>query len=71
MDVSALQTLIANLGFPIACVIAMFYMWNKEREDHKAEMLKVTEAINNNTKVVTQLVESLRLAGTVTGAHEK
>ena len=66
-----MQTLIANLGFPIACVVAMFYMWNKEREDHKAEMLKVTEAINNNTKVVTQLVESLRNAGSVMGAHEK
>lgn len=59
MDVSALQTLIANLGFPIACVIAMFWMWNKEREDHKAEIQEVTKAIENNTIAVTKLLEKL------------
>lgn len=59
MDVGALQTLIANLGFPIACVIAMFYMWNKEREDHKEEIQEVTKAVENNTIAVTKLVEKL------------
>lgn len=59
MDGGALQTLISNLGFPIACVIAMFYMWNKEREDHKAEMQEVTKAVENNTIAVTKLVEKL------------
>ena len=59
MDVSALQTLIGQLGFPIACVIAMFFMWNKEREDHKAEISEVTKAVENNTVAVTKLVERL------------
>lgn len=59
MDVGAVQTLIGNLGFPIACVIAMFIMWNKEREDHKNEMTEVTKAIENNTIAVTKLVEKL------------
>ena len=59
MDIGAVQTLIGNLGFPIACVIAMFWMWNKEREDHKAEMQEVTKAIENNTLALTTLVAKL------------
>lgn len=56
MDVGALNTLISNMGFPIACVIAMFYMWNKERESHKEESDKWVEAINNNTMVMKELL---------------
>ena len=55
MDIGAIQSLIANLGFPIACVIAMFWMLNKESENHKEEMQKVTEALNNNTLELTEL----------------
>ena len=60
MDPSAISSLIGTLGFPIACVIAMFYMWNKERDDHKSEMEKVTQALNNNTIALTKLEELLR-----------
>ena len=49
MDIQTITTLIGSLGFPIAACIACFSMLNKEREEHKAEMAKVTEAINNNT----------------------
>ena len=59
MDMGAVQTLIGNLGFPIACVIAMFIMWNKEREDHKQEMTQISKAIENNTLALTQLVDLL------------
>lgn len=55
MDVGVLTQLISTLGFPIACVIAMFYFWNKEREDHKQEMQNMTEALNNNTLVLTKI----------------
>ena len=60
MDVGAISSMIGTLGFPIACVIAMFYMWNKEREDHKEEMAKVTEALNNNTVALTRLESVLK-----------
>ena len=60
MDAGALQTMIGTLGFPIACVIAMFVMWNKERDDHKSEMDKVTQALNNNTLALTKIEELLR-----------
>ena len=55
MDVSMVTEFINGVGFPIACVIAMFYMMNKESENHKEEMQKVTEALNNNTLALTEL----------------
>ncbi len=70
MDPGALTTIISNLGFPIACVIAMFWMWNKEREDHKSEMREVTEAIKNNTLAVNSLVNRLS-AVEESGRHEQ
>lgn len=62
MDVSLMTQLIGSLGFPIACVIAMFYMWNKEREDHKAEIDQVRTALENNTLALTKIEEILRHA---------
>lgn len=55
MDIGVITQLISSMGFPIACVIAMFYFWNKEREDHKAEMQKMTEALNNNTLALIKI----------------
>ena len=55
MDVNIVTQLIANLGFPIACVVALFWSWSKEREDHRQEMQAMTEALNNNTVALTKL----------------
>lgn len=59
MEVDVLTTIISNVGFPIACVIAMFYMWNKEREAHKEETDRLAQAINNNTVVMQQVLNKL------------
>lgn len=55
MGVDVITQLIGSMGFPIACVIAMFFFWNKEREDHKVEMQKMTEALNNNTLALVKI----------------
>lgn len=57
--VETISRIISNVGFPIACVIAMFYMWEKERQEHKAEAEKFVEAINNNTSVMQRLIEKI------------
>lgn len=59
MDVTAIVQIVSNLGVPVACMVAMFWMLNKEREDHRLESEKFVEAINNNTVVMTKLVERL------------
>lgn len=63
MDITAITAFIQNLGFPVACVVAMFYMLNKEREDHKAEADKWTEAIHNNTLAMIQLSDYIKTNG--------
>lgn len=55
LDLQTITTLIGSLGFPIAACIACFSMLNKEREEHKQEMQKVTEAIVNNTMALEAL----------------
>ena len=55
MDVQTIISLIGSLGFPIAACVAMFTMLDKEREEHKNEMAKITEAINNNTLALEAL----------------
>lgn len=55
----AISTFVSNLGFPISCVCAMFYMWNKEREEHAEEAKRFTDAINNNTQVMNEIKEAL------------
>lgn len=56
MEAEVISNLISNLGFPIACVVTMFWMWNKERESHKEESDKWIEAINNNTRVMEKVL---------------
>lgn len=60
MDAAMLQQLIGTLGFPIACTIGMFWMWNKERDDHKQEIQNVTTALNNNTQALIRIEEYLK-----------
>ena len=59
MDVSMVTELINGVGFPIACVVAMFWMENREREQHRQEAEKFAQAINNNTLVMTRILERL------------
>lgn len=55
--------LIGNLGFPIACVVVMFHMWNKEREEHREESLKWIEALNRNSDIISKLSDKLEGLG--------
>lgn len=66
MDVSAIVSLISSLGFPIIACIYMARWVSKQmdsyradikelQEDHKAEIGKVTEALNNNTNALIEL----------------
>lgn len=59
MDVSAIIQMIGSLGFPIVACIYVFMELNKERESHKEEMEKITEALHNNTLVMQKLIDTL------------
>ena len=49
MEFENLLTLIGNYAFPICCCVYLFWSSAKEREAHKEELAKVTEALQNNT----------------------
>ena len=55
MDFSAISGFISSVGFPIACVCAMFYMLNKEQEQHKAESQTWAQKLAENTEVLRAL----------------
>ena len=60
MDVNTIVQLIGSLGFPIVCCIALFWRMIKSDENHKTEIDKLTDALNNNTLVLQQLSDLLR-----------
>lgn len=51
--------IIRDLGFPIACVVALFWQNTRLSDQHKAEMEAVTQALNNNTIVLSELKEKI------------
>ena len=59
MEMDAIVSLFSNLAVPVACLVATFYLWNKEREDHETEQKELTTAVNNNTQVIQRLVDKL------------
>ena len=71
MDMQTILQAITTVGFPIVCCGAMMwyvkYSTDRNREDltalnemHRAEMLEMTEAVNNNTVVLNRLCELLK-----------
>ena len=63
MDVNAITQLVSNVGFPIACTVAMFMLFYKEREAHSEESKKFVEAINNNTKIMEEVKTIVQTLG--------
>lgn len=61
MDLAAIIELFSNVAVPVACLVAMFYLWDKERSDHKEEMGHITKALENNTIVMTQIRDRLKM----------
>lgn len=70
MDANTLVTLIGSLGFPIVACLGMAWFFAKVNDNyrsdikemnsqHKEEMDKMTEAINNNTLVIQKLIDRM------------
>lgn len=68
MDANVIMTLITTVGFPIVACGGMAwyvkYITDRNREDlkeeraqHSEEMIKVTEALNNNTLAIQKLTD--------------
>jgi hypothetical protein len=70
IDNTLIVELVGTLGFPIVACVAMFRKMdkqdalhsqemNKQDERHTLQIEKMSEAVNNNTIVVTRLLERM------------
>ena len=59
MDVSNIVTVISQVGFPIAMCLVMAWYVKYTNDQHKEEIDKITEALNNNTLAVQKLCERM------------
>lgn len=60
MDIQTVVDLISNLGFPVAMCGALFYYMIKQNEKHENEVEKLSETLNANTKVLTELTTLIK-----------
>lgn len=60
MDIQAVSTLISTIGFPIAACCAIFFMMNKEREDHKNEVNTLKDVISNINETLSALKQLIQ-----------
>lgn len=59
MDANTIIQLVGSLGFPIVMCGALFWRMVKSDEQHRQEMDKLSEALNNNTIAITKLSDNL------------
>ena len=59
MDVTAITQIVSTLGFPIVMCAALFWELDKSHAQHKEEIGKLTESLNNNTVVMEKLLVKL------------
>lgn len=52
-------TAFSNLAVPVACLIAVFFLWDKERDSHDKELAAMTTAVQNNTLALQKLIDKL------------
>ncbi len=59
MDENAIMQAISTVGFPIVmCIILLYYM-HKNDERYDAEIQKLVESVNENTKATIQLAQKI------------
>lgn len=63
MDASTINSLVGSLGFPIVMCGLLYYGNLTQAKQHKEEMDKMTEAINNNTVALTNLIAKINEKG--------
>lgn len=59
MDFDVVSNLINTTVFPIAMCVLLYFHTQKNNELHKQEIDTITKSINENTIVLTQLIDKL------------
>ena len=59
MELSDIMSVISNTGFPIACVVVLFWTQEKDRTRQNEMNEKMSTAIQNNTIAMEKIASKL------------
>lgn len=60
MEINEIVSLISNVGFPIAVCCVLFYYITQQSNKHKQEIDKLSETLQGNTQVLTELTTLIK-----------
>lgn len=60
MELQSIQALIGSLGFPVVCCLIQFYVILKMNKSHDETLTELKKTIDNNTRSIIDLSNSLR-----------
>ena len=62
MDINLILQAITTVGFPICACGALFWMVNKQDEQHKAEVNALRTVLEANTQAIIKLTDMINYA---------
>ena len=60
MELQSIQAFIDSLGFPVVCCLIQFYVILKLNKTHAETLTELKRTIDNNTRSIIDLTDSLR-----------
>ena len=60
MELQSIQAFIGSLGFPVVCCLIQFYVILKMNKTHNETLSELKRTIDNNTRGIIDLTDSLR-----------
>lgn len=60
MELQSIQAFIGSLGFPVVCCLIQFYVILKMNKAHVETLAELKKTIDNNTRSIIDLSNSLR-----------
>ena len=60
MELQSIQAFIGSLGFPVVCCLIQFYVILKLNKTHAETLTELKRTIDNNTRSIIDLTDSLR-----------
>ena len=60
MELQSIQAFIGSLGFPVVCCLIQFYVILKINKSHDETLAELKRTIDNNTRSIIDLTDSLR-----------
>jgi len=61
MDLTTIGQIISSVGFPIVMCLLLYTYMKEQNEKHENEINKLTETINANTQILTELSTLIKM----------